>query len=89
MSTNFTEQVDVDNLSEEEVTWLRNWNQHDLIPGEEPEDDEELILDLSTLNKPQMVKEAQKRGLDDSGTKAELQDRIEAYDAEQDYSDEE
>lgn len=88
MSSMFDE-LDHDNLSEDDKTWLRSWNRP--VPDDdEGEEDEELILDLGPLTKPQLVREAEKRELDTSGTKAELQNRIEEHDADQGYySDEE
>jgi hypothetical protein len=50
-----------------------------VIPAEsvdEPEDES----DLSTANKSELQAEAKARGLDDSGTKKELRERIEAHD---------
>ena len=83
MSSMFDE-LDYDNLSDSDKEWLRSWNQP--VPDDEDvEEDEDLILDLGPLNKPQLVREAEKRDLDTSGTKLDLQTRIEEYDAEQGY----
>lgn len=43
--------------------------------------DEEEGLNYSSLNKGQLVEEAERRGIDSSGTKADIIERLEAADA--------
>jgi len=74
-------ELDFDNLSDEDVEWLTNWNRQDEIPSDDEDEEPEMVYDLSTLRKPQLQEQARLRELDDSGTMAELQNRIEAHDA--------
>lgn len=82
-------EIDYDNLTDEDRAWLKAWNKP--IPDEvEPEEgmEDELVYDLSGLRKPALQHQARLRELDDGGTVAELQARIEELDAEE-YEEEE
>ena len=74
-------ELDFDNLSDEDVEWLTNWNRQDEIPSDDEDEEPEMVYDLSTLRKPQLQEQARLRELDDSGTMSDLQNRIEAHDA--------
>lgn len=78
----------IDNLTDAEKEWLRSWNRHAEIPGEDvPEGDEDLepegdgYEDLSNEELKALLKA---RGLPVSGTKDELVARLEEDDEDDD-----
>lgn len=77
-------------LTRTEKEWLRSWNRHDEIPGEEApggEDDEDTsgAVDYNDLTKDELKEELRSRDLPVSGNHDELVARLE----EDDESDEE
>lgn len=82
-------------LTKEEKEWLRNWNRHDEIPGEDApsadEDDDEDEEDdggegYDDLTNDELKEELRKRDLPVSGNHAELVARLEEDDEEDDDS---
>lgn len=83
-----TRVLDFDALSDEDKEWLTNWNRQDEIPSDQRDEEPEMVFDLGPLRKPELQEQARLRELDDSGTMADLQNRIEAYDAGDEDEDE-
>lgn len=78
----------VDSLTDQEKEWLRSWNRHDEIPGEdapEADDDEETAEDdgYDGLTNAELQELLKARGLPTSGNKDDLVARLEEDDEEE------
>jgi hypothetical protein len=73
--------LDFDNLSEEDKAYLRSWNRHDEIPGEEPPEGTEPATGFESRHQ----EEAGDKSYDDMSKaelKAEIEKRNAGYDEE-------
>lgn len=80
-------------LTKDEKTWLRNWNRHGEIPGEEaPESEDDGSgggdTDYEDQSVEELKDELRRRDLPISGNKTELIARLEEDDESEDDDDE-